>query len=281
LALTNPLQELPQLLGINVRLPPDQPSAGSKSSALPQAAHSNDAATSTAAGSFAKLSSAAPMTSPLMSSLGQAYGVFPKTDQITPASVKEHILASQSIGDTKRWELLGMPSGFGQQAHISAEQRARLLQRVDEVFELRSRFSAQGSFVFRMAEVVVSALAAVIHLNSGPEFHSDALACGRRACMEAESMGSVIMFMRPDFTSAILFLCELFFWLKDNVWLERMCALMKELGERVPAILPGCVRVDRDVCGVCDVCFVWRETFEVLDVARAIDAVCVTLLSDT
>jgi len=34
-----------------------------------------------------------------------------------------------------------------------------------QVFELRSRFSAQGSFVFRMAEVVISALAAVIHLN--------------------------------------------------------------------------------------------------------------------
>ena len=64
-------------------------------------------------------------------------------------------------------------------------------------------------------------------------------ACGRRACKEAESMGSVIMFMRPDFTSAILFLCELFFWLKDVLWLQRMCALMKQLGERVPAILPG------------------------------------------
>jgi hypothetical protein len=180
-----------------------------------------------------------PVTSPLLSSLGQAYGGFAKSNPITPASVKEHILSSQSTGDTKRWELLGMPSGFGQQAHISAEQRARLLQRVKEVFELRSRFSAHGSFVWRMAEVVISALAAVIHLNSGPEFHGEALACGRRACEEAESMGSVIMFMRPDFTSAILFLCELFFWLKDVLWLQRMCALMKQLGERVPAILPG------------------------------------------
>ncbi len=50
---------------------------------------------------------------------------------------------------------------------------------------------------------------------------------------------SVIMFMRPDFTSAILFLCELFFWLKDNVWLQRMCALLKLLAEKVPAIMPG------------------------------------------
>jgi hypothetical protein len=50
------------------------------------------------------------------------------------------------------------------------------------------------------------------------------------------------MFMRPDFTSAILFLCELFFWLKDNVWLQRMCALLKLLAERVPAIMPGCVK---------------------------------------
>lgn len=55
-------------------------------------------------------------------------------------------------------------------------------------------------------------------------------------------IGSVIMFMRPDFTSAILFLCELFFWLKDNVWLQRMCALLKLLAERVPAIMPGCVK---------------------------------------
>jgi hypothetical protein len=47
------------------------------------------------------------------------------------------------------------------------------------------------------------------------------------------------MFMRPDFTSAILFLCELFFWLKDNVWLQRMCALLKLLAEKVPAIMPG------------------------------------------
>ena len=163
------------------------------------------------------------------------------------ASIKEHILASQSTGDTKRWELLGMPSGFGQHAHISAGQRSRLLQRVEEVFELRSRFSTQGSFVWRMAEVVISALAAVIHLNSGPEFHGEALACGRRACTEAESMGSVIMFMRPDFTSAILFLCELFFWLKDTLWLQRMTALMKQLGERVPAIMPGYVGVCDDV----------------------------------
>lgn len=125
----------------------------------------------------------------MLSSLGQACGVLPNISQVSPSVVKEHILSAQSTGDTKRWELLGMPSGFGQQAHISAEQRSRLLQRVQEVFELRSRFSAQGSFVFRMAEVVISALAAVIHLNSGPEFHGEALACGRRACMEAESMG--------------------------------------------------------------------------------------------
>ncbi len=188
-----------------------------------------------------------------MSSLGQNYGVFTKSEGITAASVKEHILASQSTGDTKQWELLGMPSGFGQQAHINAEQRARLLQRISEVFELRARFSAPGSFVFRMAEVVVSALAAVVHLNSGPEFHMEALDCGRRACMEAESMGGIIMFMRPDFTSAILFLCELFFWLKDKVWLERMCLLMKQLGERVPAILPGCVGVHHAVSWVCGV----------------------------
>ncbi len=125
----------------------------------------------------------------MLSSLGHACGVLPNISQVSPSAVKEHILSAQSTGDTKRWELLGMPSGFGQQAHISAEQRSRLLQRVQEVFELRSRFSAQGSFVFRMAEVVISALAAVIHLNSGPEFHGEALACGRRACMEAESMG--------------------------------------------------------------------------------------------
>ena len=59
--------------------------------------------------------------------------------------------------------------------------------------------------------------------------------------LQSEIQRSVIMFMRPDFTSAILFLCELFFWLKDNVWLQRMCALLKLLAERVPAIMPGCV----------------------------------------
>jgi hypothetical protein len=59
--------------------------------------------------------------------------------------------------------------------------------------------------------------------------------------LQSEIQHSVIMFMRPDFTSAILFLCELFFWLKDNVWLQRMCALLKLLAERVPAIMPGCV----------------------------------------
>ena len=242
MALTNPLHELPPLLGISVVIPPEhmEPVVEAAKSAPQSEATGNSSSKNSSVPKHPSSSAATSATSPLLSSLGQAYGGFTKSSQVTSASVKEHILASQSTGETKRWELLGMPSGFGQQAHISLEQRARLLQRVEEVFELRSRFSAQGSFVFRMAEVVISALAAVIHLNSGPEFHSEALACGRRACMEAESMGSVIMFMRPDFTSAILFLCELFFWLKDTIWLQRMCALMKQLGERVPAILPGC-----------------------------------------
>jgi hypothetical protein len=233
LALTNPVQDLPQLLGIDVVIPPEsitEPQSGLKLPLVSGTAGFLSPVLTATADSLLKR--------PLTSS-GPLSGAVEHLN-VTPTSVKEHILSSQSSGDTKRWEILGMPSGFGQQTYISAEQRARLLHRVEEVFELRTRFSAAGSFVFRMAEVVVSALAAVIHLNSGPEFHGEALLCGRRACTEAESMGSIIMFMRPDFTSAILFLCELFFWLKDDEWLRKMCALMKQLGERVPAIMPGC-----------------------------------------
>jgi hypothetical protein len=198
LALTNSLEELPQLLGINVVIPSEQIAEANIGSTTPLSSQasaglkpSGTAPTRPAAATSASsLSSAAAAgSSAMLSSLGQAFGAFPNMSQVPPSVIKEHILSAQSTGDTKRWEILGMPSGFGQQAHISMEQRQRLLQRVQEVFELRSRFSAQGSFVFRMAEVVISALAAVIHLNSGPEFHGEALACGRRACMEAESMG--------------------------------------------------------------------------------------------